>query len=47
MADARQEWLKLITDILAAGAGVDLNGQSDVLPYSPSMLEGMANSEKE
>ena len=48
MAAPRQEWCELFARIVAASCGVTLDGDSsDVLPYSPAILEAMAESDKE
>lgn len=53
MAAPRREWLKFMTEVIAAAGGVTLessNGDSSskggVMPYNPAVLEAMANSGK-
>ncbi len=36
----------MICEILAASAGVSLDGKNDVMPYDPHRLESMASSGK-
>lgn len=46
MARPRRDAIDGLYRILAAACGVRLDGPGDVLPYSPAMLEGLAQSGK-
>jgi len=49
MAEAQRDVIKNYADIISAGFGIssDNGTSSDVMPYSPAVMEAMANSGKD
>lgn len=44
MSEPRREFMDAMIRVIAAGAGIELEGPSDVIPYDPRILEGWSKA---